>query len=328
MITSLFRSNQPFALFVLPVVTAVLWLPAFLHPQTISIEHAMPLYQLCCGWLTDDPLMASITGAVLVLGGGYLLNFLSNDHEVLPRPSYLSAICYVVLMSCAPPQLTLHPLVFANIFLMLAVHKLMNTYRRDNAFAQVFDAGFFIALGALFYFPSVVLFPVIWVGLGVMRAFNWREWVITLIGLMVPFLFVAVYYYWYDELQYLWEDKVRYPIANRFFQFKLTTPFTILLIMLGWVFLLSAGKLVTGIRVSKLKAKNSLLVLVWLSFFSAVSMLLAPTVSLTYYSFLAVPLSVFFANYLLLVRRIWWGELIFWLLAGAIAFNHVSAFLG
>jgi hypothetical protein len=324
MLTSLFRSSQPFALFLLPLITAALWLPGLIDPQPVSVEHAMPLYQLCASWMIDMPLTASIAGAVLVLGGALLVNFLVNAHEVLPRQTYLPALCYVVLMSCAPQQLTLHPLLFANIFLLLATHKLMNTYRRDTAFAQVFDAGFLISVGVLFYFPTIVLFPVIWVGLAVLRPFIWREWVISLLGLAVPFLFVCVYYFWYDQLEYLWEDKVKYPIINRFFQFTLTVPFIALLVMLGWVFLLSAGKLVTGIRVSKLKTKNSLLLLVWLSFFSAVSMLLAPMVSVTYYSFLAVPLAVFFANYLLLVKRQWWGELVFWMLAAAIVFNHMA----
>lgn len=327
MITSLFRSSQPFALFLLPLITVALWLPAFFDPQPISVEHAMPLYELCCGWLTGQPLIASGLGIALVLTGAFLLNFLVNSHEVLSRQSYLPALCYTLLMSCAFPQLRLHPLLFANIFLMLAINKLFNTYRRDTAFGPVFDAGFFIAIAALFYFPSIVLFPVVWVGLVVLRAFLWREWVISLTGLIVPFLFAGVYYFWYDQLPYLWEDKILYPIINRFFQFRVTPSFTALLVVLGWIFLLSAGKLVTGIRISKLKTKNSLLVLVWLSFFSAVSMLLAPMVSVTYYSFLAVPLAIFFANYLLLVKRQWWGELIFWLLAAAIAFNHLAPIL-
>lgn len=327
MITSLFRSNQPFALFLLPLITVALWLPALLNPQPLAFEHTMPLFELMCRWLSDLPLMAEVAAIVLVLTGAFLLNFLVGNHEVLPRQSYLPALCYAVLMSCTPPQLSLNPLLFANIFLMLAINKLLNTYRHDTAFGQVFDAGFFIAVGALFYFPSIVLFPVVWVGLAVLRPFIWREWIISLTGLIVPFLFAAVYYFWYDQLHYLWEDKILYPILNRFFQFRLTPSFIALLVVLGWIFLLSAGKLVTGIRVSKLKTKNSLLVLVWLSFFSAVSMLLAPTVSVTYYSFLAVPLAIFFANYLLLVKRQWWGELVFWLLIAAIAFNHISRVL-
>lgn len=324
MLISLFRTNQPLALFVLPVIVALLWIPALIHPIPVNTAHAMPLYELVCGWLTGYPVLASVIGILLVTGGAFLLNYFMNDHEVLSRQSYLPSLCYGVLMSCTTPLLGLHPVLFANIFLMVALHKVFSTYRRDMAAGPVFDAGFFIAVAALFYFPSIVLFPVVWVGLAVLRPFIWREWVISVLGLMVPFLFVAVFYFWFDKLEYAWNDKIIYPVVNRFFQFEASASFIVLLCMLSWLFVLSSGKLVTGIRVSKLKAKNSLLVLVWLSFFSAVSMLFAPSVSVTYYAFLAVPLAVFFANYFLLVKRGWWGELMFWLLLAAIIFDHIA----
>lgn len=319
-----FRTYQPLALFILPVIGVLLWLPALLAPPALSAEHAMPLYELAAGWLADWPPAAAVSGLLLAVGGAFLLNYIITAHEVLARPSYLTALFYLILVSCTPQMLTLHPLLFSNIFIMLAVHNLFSSYRRDTAFGPAFDAGFLISLATLFYLPSIVIFPVIWVGLTVLRPFIWREWVISLFGLIVPFMFAAVYFFWFDKLEYLWEDKVLYPVMNRFFQFEESTSFTVLLGVLVWLFLLSAGQLVTGIRISKLKAKNTLLVMVWLSFFSASSMLLAPSVSVTYYIFLAVPLSVFFANYFLFVKRAWWGESMLWILAAAIVFNHLA----
>lgn len=322
---SFFRSHQPLALFILPVIAVLLWLPAFIDPRPFSVEHTMPLYELSCKWLADQPFISTLIGVILVTGGAFLLNYIVSAHEVLGRYTYLPALFYVVLMSCTRQMLTLHPLLFANIFIMLALHKLYSTYRRDLAFAQVFDAGSLVAIACLFYLPAIVLFPIIWVGLAVLRPFIWREWLISLFGLVMPFLFVAVFYYWYGQLRYLWEDKMLFPIKNRFFQFQLSRSFIMLLVVLSWLFLLSAAQLITGIRVSKLKAKNTLLVLVWLSLFSAVSMLLAPTVSVTYYAFLVLPLAIFFANYFSVVKRGWWAELMFWLLVGSIIFNHVFA---
>ena len=54
-------------------------------------------------------------------------------------------------------------------------------------------------------------------------------------------------------------------------------------------------------------------------------MLLAPSVSLIYYMFLAIPVSVFFANYFFVVKRQWWAEMMFWLLAAAIVVNHIAS---
>jgi hypothetical protein len=319
-----FRSYQPLALFILPVIAVLLWLPALMHPVPVSVEHTMPLYRILVGRLSDLPLLSAIIGLVLATGGAFLLNYITSAHEVLARASYLPALFYLVLVSCAKPLLTLHPLLFSNVLIMLAVHNLFSSYRRDTAFGPAFDAGFLISLATLFYLPSIVMFPVIWVGLAVLRPFVWREWIISLLGLAVPFLFVAVYYFWFDRLEQLWQDTVLFPVMNRFSQFQASPSFMVLLGVLVWLFLLSAAQLVTGIRVSKLKAKNTLLVMVWVSVFSASSMLLAPSVSVMYYIFLAIPLAVFFANYFLFVKRAWWGESMLWILAGAIVFHHIA----
>ena len=263
MVLRLFRSIQPLALFILPVITALLWLPSLMDPPKVDLGHAMPLFKLFCRWMTDLPYAVPVAGIIIVSGSSILLNYIVNENEMLPRHSYLPALFYVILMSCTPQLLTLHPVLFANIFLMLALHKLLGTYRRDTAFGQVFDAASLTGIAVLFYLPSILLFPVIWVGLVVLRPFIWREWIISLIGFVVPFLFAAVYYFWYDALVNVWNDSVLWPIRNRFFQFNATPSFIALLSVLGWLFLVSAGTLITGIRISKLKAKSSLLLIVW-----------------------------------------------------------------
>lgn len=201
----------------------------------------------------------------------------------------------------------------------------MGTYRRDTAFGQVFDAGSLIGIATLFYLPSILIFPVIWVALVVLRPFIWREWMISLLGLLVPLLFASVYYFWYDGLIEVWNERIVWPLTNRFFQFNASASFITLISAVGLLFVLSTGTLITGIRISKLKAKSSLLVIVWFSFFCAASMLMAPSVSVMYYSSLAIPVSVFFANYFFGVKPSWWGELMFWMLVSAIVFNHIAS---
>lgn len=325
MVLSLFRSIQPVSLFILPVVAALLWIPAYIDPSAIDATHSMPLFTLVSSWLPGASLLSAIAGVIVVTSSAILLNYIVNEHEMLPRHTNLCGLFYVILMSCTPQLLTVHPVLFANIFLMLTLNKIMAAYRKDTAFGQVFDAGSLIGIATLFYLPSILLFPIIWVALVVLRPFIWREWVISLIGLVVPLMFAAVYYFWYDGLTEVWTQRIIWPLANRFFQFNASASFITLISVIGLLFVLSTGTLITGIRISKLKAKSSLLVIVWFSFFCAVSMLMAPSVSVMYYSSLAIPVSVFFANYFFGVKRLWWGELMFWLLISAIVYNHIAS---
>lgn len=64
----------------------------------------------------------------------------------------------------------------------------------------MFDLGMVIAIATIVYFPSVLFLLSLWVALIIFRPFNWREWVAVLIGYLVITFFLAVYYFWNDQL--------------------------------------------------------------------------------------------------------------------------------
>ena len=65
---------------------------------------------------------------------------------------------------------------------------------------MAFDAALMLSLGSLFYFPTILLLPLVWVALNDFRPFQWREWAMPFIGVALPYLYLATWYFWNDEL--------------------------------------------------------------------------------------------------------------------------------
>ncbi|MGZ4034428.1 MAG: DUF6427 family protein, partial [Bacteroidia bacterium] len=223
-------------------------------------------------------------------------------------------------------MLLLSPPLFANLFILFAINKLLSSYRKDNAFSQAFDAGLLISVATLFYFPYIVFLPLLGVSLIIMRPFNWREWVISFLGVLIPYIFVLTFYFWNDKLDYLFFDKMFYPITRH----KLSTTFPksfYFMIGTGWLILLfSIGKLFQGVGIGSQKTKKSIILLVWFFFFSALSIVMAPEISTKYFSPLAIPAAVFCGNYFANIKKQWWAEFLLLLLLSSIFFNLIVYF--
>ena len=321
MIIRFFKSDQSISIILLPLFALLFWIFGFVHPQVLDTAGSMPLYNLLIGGIINYKFFSIGIAVLLVIIESFTINHIINNHEILGKQSYMPALFYILLMSSSPFHLALHPGLFANLFLMLAMNQLFNIYRKEISFSQVFDAGLLIALASLFYLPSILLFPLVWIALIVFRPFIWREWIIALIGLIVPYLYLCVYYFWQGSLDHIKEHLGFMVKAEGLNIVKMSgySYFFIAIIIL--LVILSLGNLFAGLTVNnKLKAKNSLILWSWFLLFS---LFMFPIYSIKYISFIAIPLSVFYANYFLQVKKEWWAEFLFLILIISIVLNQL-----
>lgn len=286
----------------------------------------MPLYEFIVFSIGQHTFLTYFFSIALILAEGFLLNSFVAKHDILNTNSYMTALLYVILMSAFPSLLSMHPLIFSNLFLILALNKIMNAYRKEKAYFEVFDAGIFIALATLFYFPAFVFFPIIWVGLILIRPFIWREWIISGIGFFIPYLFTWMYYFWYGTLDYFWYDKLFYPISTRYIDFDLPYSYYFLIGVLVLICLLSFRKLFKILTMHSVRSRNNLWILIWTLALSVISFLIAPSFSIKYLSFASITVSVQTANYFLSLRKTGFAETIFYILLIAIIGNHFINF--
>jgi len=323
MIVRFLRPNNAAAFFILPLVACAIWGFAFFIPHSLQVRHTMPFYELLIRPIAEMHWLSTLIAIILILIEGFLLNYIVNENEVLTKKTNLPALFYIVFCSNNSAMLELHSVLLANLFLLFALSKMLNSYRKDIAFSQIFDAGLLISIATLFYFPCIVFFPLIGVALLLFRPFLWREWLISFIGVLVPYIFVITYFFWNGTLDYLFYDKMFYPIVSKTTVEDFPGSFYFLLSVGGLIILLSFGSLFKGLEGGSQKTKKSLILMIWFLVFSGLSVFLAPAFTTKYFTLLTIPLAVICSNYYLRMKKELFGELLFLMLLIAIFVNLI-----
>ncbi|MCX6306634.1 MAG: DUF6427 family protein [Bacteroidetes bacterium] len=200
MFIKFFKSSFFIQYLVIGITGLCLWFSAFLTPPGMPVpEEPTPLYSLLFNLLHNMPLLATVVGFFLILAETYWLTRILSLHELVLKNSSLSALVFLVMMSFLPEQLTLNPINIALAFMMLILHHLLISYNKPEHLDRIFAAGFFTALASMFYLPFILWFVFVIVSFLVFRAGNWRAWMAAVIGLITPFLYLAVWYLWHDE---------------------------------------------------------------------------------------------------------------------------------
>jgi hypothetical protein len=190
-------------------IGTILWFPAFVHPPLpVNAKLSGALYLLISGRMSGNSIVAVSLAASFIVVQAFLLHILLSSNDLIPRDSFIDGIIYLVCMSWHPSLLCFHPAIPAGIFIIVALYMLMKMYGQSEPYQYVFTAAFSVAIASLIYLPAIYFMIGLWISLLTFRIASWREWFITIIGLMVPFLYVISYYYWIGALQEGWLQMV------------------------------------------------------------------------------------------------------------------------
>lgn len=323
MVISPVRQHSPLALIIIPVLAIVLWIPAFLHPALPISQVEMPLYSFFDVFFRTHETLALIIGLVLILAEAFLLNFVLQHHQVIIKKNWIPALLVVVFGSCSPGLLWPGAQQFAGLLLILVLHVLLGTYRQDKSFGSIFNCGLLIGLAAQIYLPSLSFLIFGLIGIIMLRPFIWREWIMLIMGVLIPFIYGGVWFYWNDAYSEITRRVITDPIVNRSFFLKLDSSDYFLAGTTLVILFVSAGRLVSGSLTSTLKTKKGISVMIWFTFFAFLAVLPAQNFGVGTFRFVIYPFAFFASNYFLNARRTWIAEVIFTLLLAGIGVSYL-----
>jgi len=252
------------------------------------------------------------------------LNTVMNRYEVLYKSSYLPAFIYVLLMSLSLPLLSFHPVIFAAFFLIRALDKTFALFKNDSPAPSLFDSCFLVSIASLIYFPAATFFILFIIALAILRPFSFREWLISFIGFFLPYFFVSVYFFWTDQLKDGWKNSTgNFSVHHLQTDFVITRPLVSMLVLLGVLLLLSMNLLRQNFYKNVIRTRSNQQILLLFFVIAAASSYVLKIIPLYHFTLLAIPLSVFFAYYFLAAKkRVWFAEMLMWLLVVFIIWNH------
>lgn len=197
----LFRTNSPVAAIILLIYAFLVRLHHFIYPSDWQPTNPNFFSELIYNWVGANGLLPSLIAFFLVVLQGFMLNQIITSGKMQRIPNYFPAVAYILMASAIPEFLELQPLHFANTFFMLAIGQLFKSYRKYEAASELFNIGFYVAIGSLFYFSFNILVLFAIIGLLIVRSFNLKEILIIFIGFFVPFFLVGTYLLWIDNFE-------------------------------------------------------------------------------------------------------------------------------
>lgn len=321
-----FRSLNPLNIILLIGIAILLRIGIFINlPQQISFEFMEPFARL----LIDIPLqsafspLANVSVALIILIiQALIFNNIINSYGLLGKSTFLPALLYVTTGSLLAPFLLLSPTLICNFLVLWMIEKFLSICKRAEVSSVMFDLGMLTALGTLIYFPFISMLPLMWISLIIFRPFNWREWVLAIIGFITIFFFLAVFYYWNDSLGKFYE--IWLPLATRFqVNFRINLVDSLVLIPVAIILVLGFFQLQKNFFRSVIQLRKSFQLFFFMFIIVLVSFYLNQNLFLYHFLLCTPPAAALMAYYFLYANTRWIYESLYFILFGSIIYFHV-----
>jgi hypothetical protein len=309
-----FRKLNPINLVLLLAYTFFLRMAIFYEiPAQLNFDFLEPFARLLINVDLDNtftPQTNIFIAGILVYIQALIFNRIINNHNLLGKPSFLPGLMFITGTSLFMPFMILSPALICNFLLIWIIDKFLKLGKSANSINTVFDIGMIIAIGTLVYFPFMVMLLMIFLALLLFRSFNWREWVAGLIGFITVFFFLAVFYYWNDNLSSFYQ--IWKPLSNKFPSvFKINYNDYLVLIPVAVIIILASLQLRENFFRSFISTRKSFQLLFFMFIVSAASFYLKPDFRTWHFLLCVPPGSVLLAYYFSNAKKRWFYETLF-----------------
>ncbi|SES26123.1 hypothetical protein SAMN04488023_15118 [Pedobacter rhizosphaerae] len=251
---------------------------------------------------------------VVVYVQALIFNRVINNHNLLAKPSFLPGLMFITGTSLFMPFMILSPAMICNFLLIWIIDKFLKLSKSANSITTVFDIGMIIGIGTLIYFPFMAMLLMIFLALMLFRSFNWREWVAGLIGFITIFFFLAVFYYWKDNLSSFYQ--IWKPLVNKFPSvFKINYNDYLVLIPVAVIIILASLQLRENFFRSFISTRKGFQLLFFMFIVAGASFYLKPQFRISHFLLCVPPGAVLLAYYFSNAKKRWFYETLFLLFA-------------
>jgi len=324
MIVKLFKGQQPLVFIVLPLLILGIWLGSAFNYFIIAADNGMPLYSIVASLVRTWPSWLLAVICAFLAGSQCLhLNWILNKYEVLYRPSYLPALFFFIFSVFLPQFVIFHPMLLVNSIMLFFLERILRLYKNDSPLSIVFDSCLLVSLASLFYFPALLFGVLFFVTLTILKPFSWRDWVVGMMGLVMPYFFVFVIFFLDDQLSGFKNMLTSTPLSDRI-EMKNLIPsgYQVTAAVVSVLFILSMLRLRSNFYKNDIKTRNYQQVIVIFMITSVGCALATKENMLFKLSILVIPLSVIVTNYFLTFKKNWLAETLFLLLIATLIFNY------
>ena len=173
-----------------------------LHAPEQVLPTAIPLQQnglfsyVLAQYIYNLPLAIQvIIFHALLVTQALRLNMVMQDLRMFSSVNYVPAMTYVLLSGLLMESNTITETLVSNSLTLWIFIKLSRLYNNPEPKTLLFNIGIIAGISILLFHPTAILIVVVLFALAVVRPFRISEWLVLLLGVLLPYYFLLVFLY-------------------------------------------------------------------------------------------------------------------------------------
>jgi len=139
----------------------------------------------------------------LILSLGLLINYIAHNNSITKDNSF-ALLFFVILVASSKNLSIVNPVLVSVLFLNLGLKNLLSLHEHNNTSQKLFNTGLLLGISSVIYPFTILYIILIFLGIVIYGADNWRQWIIPILGIAIPYYILFSWYFWFDGLDYFW----------------------------------------------------------------------------------------------------------------------------
>ncbi len=267
------------------------------------------------------PLALMVLFHVIVITQALRLNILLSRFKMFQQVSYLPAFTFVLLTALFPFWDAISSGLIANALIIWILVKLNRLYDQTQPKTVEFNIGLIVGFSILMYEPIAILIPVVVFALAIIRPFRMAEWLVLIMGILLPFYFIFTYVFLTDSAAaftaFLPKLDWKNPLAGLELKAAITLIFIAIQLLIG-IYFWQAQQNRNIIQVRKYW--GVMLLTLFVTFFQPI---IFSSQALYASAIVLAPLASFICYGYASPKQLLLPNVLFWISAGLIVYNHL-----
>ncbi len=320
----LYRDRSDINLLFIVLLSVALHFHVWVHPPLVIANESDGLLATFLLHFIKPlpPLVLIIVFQAIILSQAIRLNILLSQLKMFQQISYLPAFTYIILTALFPYWDVISSGLVANTLIIWILVKLLRLYDQKQPQTIEFNIGLIVGCSILLYEPIAILIPVVLFALTIIRPFKLTEWLVLMMGIMLPFYFIFAYVFLTNHAPEFRHFLPKLDWKNPLVRPELNVILALVVIgvqlVAGFIFWQQQQ---TRFIIQVRKYWGVLLLMLFLTLFQpvifSVQALYASAIVLT-------PLSCFISFGFATPKRLLVPNLLFWMAIAVIVYNHLT----
>lgn len=324
------KSNNGINLFFIPVAVLAFWANSLLHPSIYdysSFENHSFLFAPIAKLVGHNPLLHVVVGIVLVIALSFVVQLINDRYSFIRIRSKLPSVLFPIILGGFIGMHTLHPVYFGAIFVLFAIYRLFSMFEKVKPYAAIFDVGIFLGVGSLFYSNIIILLPAFLIGVGILsRETKLREFIILLLGFVLPFIFTFSYAFVSDSFSQTFDVFIQ-SITTPVYHLKNNYALQVYLVVLLLYTVLASLDILKQYGEKKVSSRKYYSAFFWIFVFTLIGFIFVPATSREMLVITIIPLTFLISNLFVFKKSRFWSEFLFAVLLVVVIFMQFSGYI-